>query len=165
MRKPQSTIEDAFRAVGVTSARDKILALCNAPALFFNLDNCSEDNLMTSFVTTWAGRFLTDELFPLRECPYSFGNEYSQLSCHIRNSVFEHPNINKRRDLAYAMREPSYLDALITGIVDTKNKWDALRKAQHETTCNLLVAETEFPLLKLDSDYRKFYEAKARNNS
>lgn len=165
MRKPQSTIEDAFRAVGVTSARDKILALCNAPALFFSDANFSEDSLMTSVIPILAGRFLIDELLPPQHCPYTHGNKYSYLTSHIENSVFKHPDVDKRRDLAYAMREPSYVDALITWIVEMRQQWDALRKDQHETTCNWLMKETEFPLLKFNDDYRKFYEAKARNNS
>lgn len=158
------SLDESFKAVGVTSARDKILALCNAPALFFDV-KLPEDSIMVSLVAPYAGRTLLEELLPAQTSPYDFGLVFSDLHKHIMNSVFQHPDIAKRRNLSYAMQDPAYLDNLIAWIKDVRDKYLASKKAHHEQMCSFLVAETEFPLLKFNDDYRKFYEKETRQHS
>ncbi len=161
------SLDDTFRAVGVTSARDKILALCNAPALFFDL-KLTEDQIMVSFVGRLCGQMLLDELLPNvedKEDILRHNLKYWPLYKHIMNSVFDAPDVAARRNIAYSMQDPKYLDALIEWIKDMMVKWDAIHKEFRANLVAMTIAETNYPLMFFNSEYKKYYDEKLSKHS
>lgn len=149
-----SSLEDNFKVVGVTSARDKILALCNAPALFFNCTNIGEDTCMVHQVTFVVSGILGEHI-----------DRYDTKFCqHIREGLFNGP-VAERRNLIYALTDPGFVDAYIAGLKETHDKLVTLRKENEAKEKELLEKETGVPLFNFQKEYREYHAGKAALNS
>ena len=146
------SLNDTFKAVGVTSARDKILALCNAPALFFNVDlQGGEDHVMVHTVSYLVATILAEEYAP-------------ELRQHIVQGIFE-GSIEKRRNLAYGMCDPAFVDAYIETITTVNAKMKAIRKEADDKVAAMILEETGVPFFKLQSEYKEYHANGIQNNS
>jgi hypothetical protein len=155
------SLNDTFKAVGVTTARDKILAVCNAPALFYDNVKLTEDQLMTTFVARQCGRMLLDELMPAkRDVNDNVNNSlhYGALSHHIMNSVFDVPDKDARRNIAYSMADPKFLDELIAGIKQMMLNWDRIHAEYRNNLNQYLLQETGYPMFYLNQEYIRYHE-------
>lgn len=146
------SVEDTFKAVGVVSARDKILALCNAPALFFNVElQGSEDRIMVHTVSYWVAILLARGYAP-------------DLEQHIVQGIFE-GSVEKRRNLAYGMCDPAFVDAYIETISTVDAKMRAIRKECDDKIAAMILEETGIPFFKLQSEYKAYHVNGIQNNS
>lgn len=149
-----TSLEENFKIVGVTSARDKILALCNAPALFFKLGPGGEDHCMTHWVTYVVSGILGEHI-----------DKYDTKFCqHIREGLFNGP-IDERRNLVYSLADPIFLDAYIAGLWGTHDKLLQLQKEYNEKARELLEVETGVPLFNFQKEYREYHERKVSVNN
>lgn len=141
------SLDETFKAVGVTSARDKILALCNAPALFFNVSpQYSEDHILVHTVSYVVGRILANEVSP----------NNAEFNQHIRFGLFEQP-IDTRRNLMHSLGDPGFLDAYMDALRDTEHKLRLLRTQYLDRCKDLISGETGVPLLDSLALYRKYH--------
>lgn len=140
------SLDDTFRAVGVTSARDKILALCNAPALFFNMstDLYGEDYVMVHLVSYSVACLLSDAYAP-------------DLRQHIQQGIFE-GSIEKKRNLAYGMCDPAFVDAYIATIATIAAKQKAIRKEADVKLAAMILEETGVPFFSFQKEYKEYHE-------
>lgn len=147
------SLDDTFKAVGVVSARDKILALCNAPALFFNLstEHYGEDYVMVHLVSYTVARLLADQYAP-------------DLSQHILQGIFE-GSIEKKRNLAYGMCEPAFVDAYIATIATMAAKMKAIRKECDDKVAVMVLEESGVPLFAFQKEYKEYHAREVPNNS
>jgi predicted glycoside hydrolase/deacetylase ChbG (UPF0249 family) len=146
------SLDDTFKAVGVVSARDKILALCNAPALFFNVElQGSEDRLMVHTVSYIVATLLAR-------------NHAPDLEQHIVQGIFE-GSVAKRRNLAYGMCDPAFVDAYIESISTVAAKMKAIRKECDDRIAAMILEETGVPFFKFQKEYKDYHAGQAALNS
>ncbi len=146
------SLDETFKAVGVTSARDKILALCSAPALFFPSQHYSEDYIMVNTVAYVVGEILGNLVAPFEP----------RLKQHIKLSMFDTTVPEQdRRNMVYGFQTPSYLDAVIDTLTDLGKQLQQMEQ-EHRSVCSALVeAETNTPLLRTLQEYRSYNVKKA----
>jgi predicted glycoside hydrolase/deacetylase ChbG (UPF0249 family) len=146
------SLDDTFKAVGVVSARDKILALCNAPALFFNVElQGSEDRLMVHTVSYLVATLLARNYAP-------------DLEQHIVQGIFE-GSVEKRRNLAYGMCDPAFVDAYIATVATVDAKMKTIRKECDDKIAAMILEETGVPFFKFQKEYKEYHAREAALNS
>ncbi len=154
-----------FEALGITKAKDKIVALCNAPALFISgKSDYTEDFVMVHFVTAHVWSFIKQEYFPSEYNEDDIVRrdlKYHHIAKHIENSVFSwNPNL---RDIIYSMRDPTYVDKFLEWIVEVRDKAIEIDKEYFNKFSAFCLQETGVPKFYYNSAYKKHYD-QAQNN-
>ncbi len=146
------SMQQLFDQLKINDDRTRIIAVVSSPMVFF--DKCrDEDHAMMMANTFVCHTFLKiveerDVFLPCLQDCYR----------NIQYALFR--NSPKARDNLYAMRNPAFLDALLTWartlIITVKMKHDEFTK-----DCRALIsAETDMPVFEFYKEYESYNESR-----